>query len=279
MYIFSKKLNCVRVRHKEQGYILISLMASLVILGLIAISEYMQLVKKQQLERAETAANNIIHIAYTIGDAIYEPMQLFEESKKDPSSRKHSDLARQVKDVSKEWSDQYGYNGEISLARFYHTDKLFAVCGITHPLDQKTKLFSESCVEHNRARSDDKSWACQCASQRIENFPFSNMNKSDIIVMQPLGLAKDETPKSVLLRVPYPKLGGKVDTGLALKMVASLKKNLINTPVSQFAICAGKFKSHGITLTRFSCERDIDSNDALDPSASNQFIYIDIARR
>ncbi|WP_116963575.1 pilus assembly FimT family protein [Fastidiosibacter lacustris] len=278
MYIFSKKLNCVRVRHKEQGYILISLMASLVILGLIAISEYMQLVKKQQLERAETAANNIIHIAYTIGDAIYEPMAMIQMSS---TTSEQDNYKKQANDIKEAWKKESRMiNGEITLKQFYQTDNLSAVCGITHPPVSSNITFP-SCLEankpHNRFSQNNGNFFCQCTSQQIEKFPFLNMDGN--VFMQPIGLANNETPKSVLLRVPYPERGGKVDTGLALRMIAYLKKNLIHTPGSKFAICAGKLKKTGMTRTEFRCKDDIESNDVLDPSVVDQFIYIDIARR
>ena len=79
MHIFSKRQNC-QLRPKQQGYILISLMVSLVILGLIALNEYMHLLKKQQLDRAETAATQIVSVANSIGDAIYEPMAMIEKT-------------------------------------------------------------------------------------------------------------------------------------------------------------------------------------------------------
>ena len=176
--------------------------------------------------------------------------------------------------------------GEITLNAFYENDKLSSVCELTRPLPSVNQ--SRTCMMANEFVHDGNFY-CQCTNQQIKNFPFLNMNQPKNIVMQPLWGAKDETPKSVLLRVPYPELGGKKNTGLALKMLASLKKNLINTPRFTFAICMGELNKPWNALSSFRCgsgdpndpnsRGDVDSVAVLDPNVPNQFIYIDIARR
>ncbi|GGG01105.1 MULTISPECIES: pilus assembly FimT family protein [Cysteiniphilum] len=269
-YNFNQKAG---VRKNQQGYILISLMASLVILGVIAINEYMHLVKKQQLDRAETAATQIISVASSIGDAIYEPTEMFN---------KNNALKQDITEIWTKWDGESKKNGGwVTLDMFYKDPNLSAVCGISRPPVSQSQSFT-SCVDANKPvnwSSNNGNLFCQCTNQKITYAGFLNLKPINIM-LQPIGEKSNETPKSVVLRVPYPELGGKAESGLALRMLANIKKNLIDTPRLKFAVCMGEQKNSLVTPTQFACDVDIDSTNAFDSTDFNrQFIYIHIERK
>ncbi|WP_119328483.1 pilus assembly FimT family protein [Cysteiniphilum halobium] len=269
-YNFNQKAD---VRKNQQGYILISLMASLVILGIIAINEYMHLVKKQQLDRAETAATQIVSVINSIGDAIYEPMEIFN---------KNNTIEQDITKIWTKWYSESKKNGGwVTLKTFYNEPHVSAVCGISRPPVSQTKSF-RSCVDANNPvnwSSNNGNLFCQCTNQKIAYAGFLNLEPSNIM-LQPIGEKNNETPKSVLLRVPYPELGGIANSGLALRMLAHIKKNLIDTPRLKFAVCMGELKNSLVTRTQFACDVDVDLPNAFDSTHLNQqFIYIHIERK
>lgn len=277
----SKRKICVR--KNQQGYILISLMASLVILGIIALNEYMHLLKKQQLDRAETAATQIVSVANSIGDAIYEPMEMIEKTKgnsKDLQETQKEALEKQATKIYDKWRQEANHNNHwVTLKTFYNEPNLSAVCGITRPLDAQDQLLGRMCTAHNASKIDDKNWLCRCVNQKFEYAGFLNLKPSNIM-LQPIGEKNNETPKSVLLRVPYPELGDKAESGLALRMLANIKKNLIDTPRLKFAVCMGKLKNSLVIRIQFACDVDVDSTNAVDSTQlDQQYIYIHIERK
>ncbi|WP_440616339.1 pilus assembly FimT family protein [Cysteiniphilum sp. 6C5] len=282
-HIFSKKQNCRQLRSKQQGYILISLMASLVILGLIAINEYMHLVKKQQLDRAETAATQIVSVANTLGDAIYEPTEMFNKNKVLKNEvLKNEALKQDITEISTQWQDESKKNGGwVTLQTFYETPDLSAVCGMSYPPITQSQSFPSCLVARKKINSfnDQYRSLCRCVNQKIKYAGFLNLIPKNI-VMRPIGGGYNKIPQSILLRVPYPELGGKADSGLALRILTHIKKNLIDTPKLKFAVCMGELKNQGLISNQFTCEADVDSVDAFDSTHLNQqYIYIYIERK
>ncbi len=252
------------------------------ILGLIAINEYMRLVKKQQLDRAETAAIQMVSVANSIGDAIYEPMAMIERAKgnsKDQQEIRVKALQGQATEIQDKWRKETDHNNHwVTLQTFYNEPILSAVCGMSRPPITQSQTFL-SCLKARQMNYFNNEYrsVCRCVNQKIGYAGFINMIPAEID-MQPIWGEDSETPKSVLLRVPYPELGGEVDSGLALRMLAHLKRHLVDTPQLKFAVCMGELKNpYRLPSNPFACETDVETSNYLEKS--NQSIYIHIERK